>query len=74
MKKIMFSDKMGLTEAVLKGKKTMTRRIVNPQPVYDEDKGLLWKGAYSGLGIDNPRDAFGFFGITHFTRWERSLQ
>lgn len=58
MKKIMFSDKMGLTEAVLKGKKTMTRRIVNPQPVYDEDKGLLWKGAYSGLGIDNPRDAY----------------
>lgn len=61
MKKIMFSDKMGLTEAVLKGKKTMTRRIVNPQPVYDEDKGLLWKGAYSGLGIDNPRDAYRIF-------------
>lgn len=27
MKKIMFNDKFGLTEAVLKGKKTMTRRI-----------------------------------------------
>lgn len=26
MKKIMFSDKVGLTGAVLKGKKTMTRR------------------------------------------------
>lgn len=58
MKKIMFSDKMGLTEAVLKGKKTMTRRVINPQPVYAEDKGLLWKGFYSGLGIDNPRDAY----------------
>ena len=34
MKKIMFSDKIGLTEAVLKGKKTMTRRIVNPQPIF----------------------------------------
>lgn len=58
MKKIMFSDKMGLTEAVLKGKKTMTRRVVNPQPTYDEDKGLLWNGCYSGLGTDNPRDAY----------------
>lgn len=30
MKKIMFNDKYGLTDAVLKGYKTMTRRIVNP--------------------------------------------
>lgn len=29
MKKIMFNDKYGLTEAVLEGRKTMTRRIVN---------------------------------------------
>lgn len=29
MKKIMFNDKFGLTEAVLNGKKTMTRRIVS---------------------------------------------
>ena len=29
MKKIMFNDKYGLTEAVLKGRKTMTRRIAN---------------------------------------------
>lgn len=28
MKKIMFSDKYGLTEAVLSGRKTMTRRII----------------------------------------------
>ena len=28
MKKIMFNDKYGLTEAVLNGKKTMTRRII----------------------------------------------
>lgn len=27
MKKIMFNDKFGLTEAVLNGKKTMTRRL-----------------------------------------------
>lgn len=29
MKKIMFSDKFGLTQAVLEGRKTMTRRIVS---------------------------------------------
>lgn len=30
MKKIMFNDKYSLTQAVLDGKKTMTRRIANP--------------------------------------------
>ena len=30
MKKIMFNDKYGLTEAVLSGRKTMTRRIIPP--------------------------------------------
>ena len=42
MKKIMFSDKLGLTKAVLEGKKTMTRRIINPQPTYDTLKGMYW--------------------------------
>jgi hypothetical protein len=32
MKKIMFNDKYGLTQAVLEGRKTQTRRIMNPQP------------------------------------------
>ena len=31
MKKIMFNDKYGLTQAVLDGRKTMTRRIINQQ-------------------------------------------
>ena len=30
MKKIMFNDKYGLTEAVLEGRKTQTRRVLNP--------------------------------------------
>ena len=30
MKKIMFNDKCGLTQAVLKGRKTQTRRILSP--------------------------------------------
>ena len=29
MKKIMFNDEYGLTEAVLQGRKTMTRRVIN---------------------------------------------
>lgn len=33
MKKIMFNDKYGLTQAVLEGRKTMTRRIIKPDPI-----------------------------------------
>lgn len=32
MKKVMFNDQYGLTDAVLLGKKTVTRRIMNRQP------------------------------------------
>ena len=38
MKKIMFNDKYGLTEAVLNGSKTMTRRII---PLTDTDRDYL---------------------------------
>ena len=34
MKKIMFNDKFGLTQAVLDGRKTQTRRIIRTQPPY----------------------------------------
>ena len=45
MKKIMFNDSYGLTDAVLEGRKTMTRRIV-PQSVvdncrYDTDQTII---------------------------------
>lgn len=36
MKKIMFNDKYGLTQAVLDGRKTQTRRIIK-MPYYDEE-------------------------------------
>lgn len=32
MRKIMFNDQYGLTKAVLEGRKTLTRRFINPQP------------------------------------------
>ncbi|MBR8712309.1 hypothetical protein IX318_000059 [Porphyromonas levii] len=50
MKKIMFNDRFCLTQAVLDGRKRQERRIIKPQPEYKEDKGLLWKGAYSDIG------------------------
>lgn len=58
MKKIMFNSKLGLEKAVLEGKKTMTRRIINPQPTCDEMKGMYWKGGYYGIGFDNPDDVY----------------
>lgn len=35
MKKIMFNDRYGLTEAVLEGRKTQTRRILNPTMLFE---------------------------------------
>ena len=37
MKKIMFNDRYGLTDAVIEGRKTMTRRIIIPQPDFLSD-------------------------------------
>lgn len=39
MKKMMFNDRYGLTQAVIRGRKTVTRRIVDPQGKYEE---LRW--------------------------------
>lgn len=36
MKKIMFNDKFGLTQAVLDGRKTMTRRIIHAENIPDD--------------------------------------
>lgn len=47
MKKIMFNDKFGLTKAVLEGRKTMTRRIVNCKICQD----LLTRFQYKGIDI-----------------------
>lgn len=54
----MFNSKYGLDKAVLEGRKTMTRIIISPQPTYDKQKGMYWKGGYYGIGFDNPLDAY----------------
>lgn len=46
MKKIMFNDKYGLTQAVLEGRKTMTRRIIN---THEADEMAIWIGPYVTL-------------------------
>lgn len=52
MKKIMFNDRFGLTQAVLEGRKTMTRRIINDyniqsalEELWEDDNvnGTDWK-------------------------------
>ena len=46
MKKIMFNDKYGLTQAVLEGRKTMTRRFAEKVLVEDIDQHLVWTGKF----------------------------
>lgn len=50
MKKIMFSDRYGLTQAVLEGKKTMTRRII--KGTYVAAIHLKYEGSFIGKTAD----------------------
>lgn len=67
-KKIMFNDKYGLTQAVLEGRKTQTRRVIKVQPPYknfdmafpvfvEEDwhTNPLY-GAFCWVNKDNPEE------------------
>ena len=59
MKKIMFNDRFGLTTAVIEGRKTMTRRVINlPEGVSPDDVDYLdW-------GIDDNGKAYvTFYGV-----------
>lgn len=42
MKKMMFNDRFGLTDAVIEKRKTVTRRVINPQP----DRARHWNPIY----------------------------
>lgn len=50
MKKIMFNDRYGLTQAVLEGKKTMTRRII--KGTYVAVLHLKYEGSFIGKTAD----------------------
>lgn len=41
-----------MVQAILEGRKTQTRRVVNPQPTYSENCGFNWKGYVYGIGSD----------------------
>lgn len=51
MKKIMFNDKYGLTQAVLDGRKTMTRRIATYEHIKEPSRGWLVEGNEWGKRI-----------------------
>lgn len=62
-KKIMFSDKYGLTQAVLEGIKTQTRRIMNPQPedcstVHSWYKSAYWKDKPMSLVVNEDGSVY----------------
>lgn len=63
MKKIMFNDKYGLTQAVLEGRKTMTRRVLKRSVRYLKGEILAIAQCYkdvriSGYPVDSRYDAF----------------
>lgn len=51
MKKINFNDRYGLTQAVIEGRKTMTRRLINPMP---KDCAAVHKNCWGADWSDKP--------------------
>lgn len=60
MKKIMFNDKYGLTKAVLEGRKTMTRRIIQDKDHLYEDIRRMKFSHLNDYGNAVMRSATGF--------------
>ena len=75
MKKIMFNDKMCLTQAVIEGRKTQTRRIITPQPTYKDNSGICWKGYAYGLSLDDFNKPFGsYMNFVSGTEYDKSCR
>lgn len=68
MKKIMFSKKHGMTDAVLRGRKTMTRRLCDAKKKYDKYK--IWQPAEQmpyGLYGFNEDEGWAYIKPRYFT-------
>lgn len=64
MKKIMFNDRYGLTQAVIDGRKTMTRRLINPMPEDCTANHKNYWGAYwsdEPMALEVERDTGGIY-------------
>lgn len=59
MQKIMFNDRYDLTQAVIEGRKTMTRRLADPKQEYEGMR--LWQ---PGLELE-----YGIYGYTENDEW-----
>lgn len=65
MKKIMFNDRYGLTDAVIEGRKTMTRRLIP-----DEFFGLTWDARGNTLVYENEYGDFIDVRLSKYTRYK----
>ena len=65
MKKIMFNDRYGLTQAVIEGRKTMTRRLIP-----DEFFGLTWDTRGNTLVYENEYGDFIDVRHSKYTRYK----
>lgn len=65
MKKIMFNDRYGLTQAVIEGRKTMTRRMV-----HDEFFRLTWDTRGDTLVYENEYGDFIDVRHSKYTRYK----
>ena len=74
MKKILFNDKLGLTKAVLEGRKTQTRRIITPQPTYEDNSGICWKGYAYGLSIGFNEPFGSYMNFVLGTEYDKSCR
>lgn len=65
MKKILFNDRYGLTDAVIEGRKTMTRRLIP-----DEFFGLTWDTRGNTLVYENEYGDFIDVRHSKYTRYK----
>lgn len=65
MKKINFNDRYGLTQAVIEGRKTMTRRLIP-----DEFFGLTWDTRGNTLVYENEYGDFIDVRLSKYTRYK----